>query len=303
MDYYCYFKDDYLLEKDVYIHPLSPSTQYGLNVFEGIGVYFDFETGCYNILEFEKHISRFFESSKRLNLNHKYKISEIEKIIKSLIIKNNFKTDIYLKLVFLVSKKGSWADIYDADLLVCSWPKQRKSASQREKLNLHISSWERISEKSMPPSIKVGANYINSRYAFLEAKQNNFDLPLFLNKKGNISESSGACVILIKENKLFTPSSSSDILNSITRRMIFDFSSKILGYEVFEKEITVKELFRADEVFLCGTAIEISLVENINKIRYNTEPNNNSQKIKNYFFEIVNNKTPYSNLYLKKIKF
>ena len=78
----------------------------------------------------------------------------------------------------------------------------------------------------MPPSIKVGANYINSRYAFLEAKQNNFDLPLF-KKKGNISESSGACVILIKENKLFTPSSSSDILNSITRQMIFDFSSKI----------------------------------------------------------------------------
>ena len=56
-------------------------------------------------------------------------------------------------------------------------------------------------------------------------------------------------------------------------------------------------------MFLCGTAIEISLVENINKIRYNTEPNNNSQKIKNYFFEIVNNKTPYSSLYLKKLNF
>ena len=140
MNYYCYFKDEFLLEKDVYIHPLSPSTQYGLNVFEGIGVYFDFEKGCYNILEFDKHIRRLFESSKKLKLNHKYNISEIEKIIKSLIIKNNFKTDIYLKLVLLVSKKGSWTDIYDADLLVCSWPKLRNSASQKATLIPDVSS-------------------------------------------------------------------------------------------------------------------------------------------------------------------
>ena len=302
MNYFCYFKGEYLLEKDVYIHPLSPSTQYGLNVFEGIGAYFDSKTGCYNILEFDKHINRLFESSKRLKLNHKYTINQIEEITKSLIIKNNFETDIYLKLVFLVSKKGSWAEIYDADLLICSWPKQRNFNTHKSTLNLQISSWERINERSMPPSIKAGANYINSRYALLEAKQNNFDLPLFLNQKGNISESSGACVILIKENKLFTPSSSSDILNSITRQMIFDFSSKYLGYEVFEKEISVVELFEADEVLLCGTAIEISSVKTINKVRYNTELNNHTQKLKNYFFEIVYNKTPYSNLYLKKIE-
>lgn len=301
MNYFCYFKGEYLLEKEVYIHPLSPSTQYGLNVFEGIGVYFDSETGSYNILEFDKHINRLFESSKRLKLNHKHTISEIEKIIKLLIIKNNFKTDIYLKLVLLVSKKGSWADIYDADLLICSWPKQRNYISHNSTLSLQISSWERINESSMPPSIKAGANYINSRYALLEAKQNNFDLPLFLNKKGNISESSGACVIIIKENKLYTPSSSSDILNSITRQMIFNFSSKFLGYEVFEKDVSVEELYEADEVFLCGTAIEIFSVKTINNIIYNIESNNHTQKIKNYFFEIVNDKTPYSSLYLKKI--
>ena len=107
---YCFYKDKYLFDEEIYIHPLSPSTQYGLNVFEGIGAYYNIKNNSFYLLEIEKHVKRLFDSAKRIRLNHNLKINEIEKVIITLLKKNNFKHDAYIKLVLLVSNKASWSD-------------------------------------------------------------------------------------------------------------------------------------------------------------------------------------------------
>lgn len=296
---YCFYKDKYLFDEEIYIHPLSPSTQYGLNVFEGIGAYYNIKNNSFYLLEIEKHVKRLFDSAKRIRLNHNLKINEIEKVIITLLKKNNFKHDAYIKLVLLVSNKASWSEEANADLLVYTWQKNRASQLKVPSLSLLISSWERINEKSMPPSIKSGANYMNSRYAFLEAKDLGYDLPLLINNKGFISESSGSCIISIKDQRLITPSNSSDILDSITKKMILDFSHKILKLEISEKELTVDELLLSDEVFLCGTSIEIYPVRKINNTTFKSSIITN--KLKDYFFEIVYNRTAFTKKYLKRI--
>ena len=297
---YCFFKGQYLLEEEIYIHPLSPSTQYGLNVFEGIGAYYNIKNDSFYLLEIEKHLKRLFDSARRIRLNHNLKISEIEKAITTLLKKNDFKDDVYIKLVLLVSSKASWSEEANADLLIFTWEKNRASQLKVPALSLLISSWERINEKSMPPSIKSGANYMNSRYAFLEAKDLGYDLPLLINNKGFISESSGSCIISIKDEKLITPSNSSDILDSITKKMVFDFSNKILKLETTEKELTVDELLLSDEVFLCGTSIEIYPIRKINTTTFKSVTITN--KLKDYFFDIVYNRTIYTEKYLKRIQ-
>ena len=126
-------------------------------------------------------------------------------------------------------------------------------------------------------------------------------MPLFLNREGNVSESSGACVFAIQKNKLLTPPLSADILDSITRQMIIKISKKILNIETLEKNITKDSLLESDEVFLCGTSIEIFPVNRIENTTFKVGENTITLKLKNLFFDIVRNKTQYTNLFLKKL--
>ena len=169
----CFFKENYLKLDDVYIHPLSPSTQYGLNVFEGIRGYFNKKEKRFYILELKKHIERLFNSANTLSLKHEYSLKQIEDVIEQLLIKNKFVSDVYFKIVLLVSNNGSWSQDFCADLFIIPWKSGRAFGDKKESLNMCFTSWERISSKSMPPNVKTGANYINSRYAFKESEKKN----------------------------------------------------------------------------------------------------------------------------------
>lgn len=297
----CYFKGEYLEEDKIYIHPMSPSTQYGLNVFEGIRAYFNKEENCFYVLKLEEHINRLFKSAKKMQLNHKYDLDKIETIIQELFVLNQFNQDVYFKVVFLISGKGSWSGIFNVDLLIVPWKLDRAFNKNKKSLCLFVSKWERISSKSMPPSIKTGANYINSRYAFLEAKSKNADLPLFLNNKGNVSESSGSCIVFVKDKTLYTPPLSADILDSITRQFVFEFSKNMLKYNTIIKNLTLEDIRKSDEVFLCGTSIEIFPVGTIDDISFSYGEKTVTNKIKNFYFKLVRNKTPHTSKFLKKI--
>ena len=76
---YCFFKGQYLFEEEIYIHPLSPSTQYGLNVFEGIGAYYNIKNDSFYLLEIEKHLKRLFDSARRIRLNHNLKLVKLKR--------------------------------------------------------------------------------------------------------------------------------------------------------------------------------------------------------------------------------
>ena len=112
----------------------------------------------------------------------------------------------------------------------------------------------------MDPKVKCGANYINGRYALLEAKSKGAELPLLKNKDGFISESSGACVFLVKKGVVITPSLDCDILESITRNTVINIFLDN-NYKVEEKLILEEELYESDEIFLCGSAAEITPIK------------------------------------------
>jgi branched-chain amino acid aminotransferase len=118
----------------------------------------------------------------------------------------------------------------------------------------------------MSPLIKAGANYINSRMAHIEAQNNGYDSAIFLNKDGYVAEGTGACVFLVRNNRLLTPDTSSSILESITRDTILDLA-KDMGLQVEERKISRTELYMADELFLCGSAAELTPVIEIDGYR------------------------------------
>ena len=133
--------------------------------------------------------------------------------------------------------------------------------------SLGITRHRRISFNSMPPSVKAGANYLNSRYAFLDAKERGFDGALFLAQDSFISESTGSCIFFIKNDVLFTPSIDSDILVGITRNRIIELA-RFSGIKIFEEKITVKDLPTFAGAFLVGTMIELKPIARIEDIVY-----------------------------------
>ena len=150
--------------------------------------------------------------------------------------------------------------------------------------SLHVSSVLRNSELSTPPSIKAGGNYLNSRYAKLEAMERGFDDALIINQKGLLSESTGSCIFFIKGDLVLTPSLDCDILPSITRRRIIALC-KNNQIEIVERHFTLEEVMRSDAVFLCGSMMEIIPVTQIDGHNFETGNSSIYNRIVNLFQE------------------
>jgi len=129
-----------------------------------------------------------------------------------------------------------------------------------------ISSWRRISDDSMPPRIKAGANYHNSRLAHHEAVRNGYDTTLLLNQRGSVSEAPGSCVVMVRDGALITPPGTSGVLEGITVATVAELAQTELAIPMERREIDRTELYVAQEVFLSGTLAEIQPVTSIDGI-------------------------------------
>lgn len=262
-DYYIYYDNDFVEQSNANIPVLSASSQFGLNVFEGIRVY---KEDFYYIFRLDDHLKRLNNSLKQIGFNiETISIEEFLEILKELILLNNIKTDFSIRFTYLINEMDSWSSTKRPVFFIAPLIKNRNSPDTYK--TMVVTNTRRISSLAMDPKVKCGANYINGRYALLEARTQGADLPLLKNKDGYISESSGACVFLVKKGIVITPSLDCDILESITRDTVI----KILlenDYKVEERKISEKELYDSQEIFLCGSAAEITPIKLINEIDY-----------------------------------
>ena len=129
-----------------------------------------------------------------------------------------------------------------------------------------VASWRRISDDTVPPRLKAGANYQNSRLAQTEAKVDGYDTAIILNQRGTVAEGPGACLMMMRDGKLVTPPVTAGILESITRTTLMDLAARELGAEVVEREVDRTELYVADEVFMCGSGLEVLPITSVDRI-------------------------------------
>ena len=131
----------------------------------------------------------------------------------------------------------------------------------------NVSSWTRISDNVMPPRAKAITNYQNSRYVSTESRMNGYDFGIILNPQGKVAEASYACIFLIRDGVAITPPWSAGILESITREVTKELLTHDLGITVVERDVDRTELYLADEVFICGTAVELQSVGSVDKYK------------------------------------
>ncbi|HCK03743.1 MAG TPA: branched-chain amino acid aminotransferase, partial [Methylophilaceae bacterium] len=163
---------------------------------------------------------------------------------------------------YLINEIDSWSSNRLPVFFIAPLIRERNSVEVYK--TIILTETRRISSFAMDTKVKCGANYINGRYALLEAKSKGADLPLLKNKDGFISESSGACVFLVLKGVVITPSLDCDILESITRDTVLQIFLQN-NYKIEERLITEDELNESDEIFLCGSAAEITPIKLIQK--------------------------------------
>jgi len=285
---------------DAKINVLAPTAQFGANVFEGIRCYWNEEKQQLYAFRLDDHYNRLLNSMKMFRMEMKYTKEDFTKALIDVVKANNYKEDIAVRQTVFVDGFGSWFAEGPVGMFVAPIPKGRTLPEGKKGYTACISSWERISDRNISPRVKVGANYINSRMAQLEAKQNGYDTAIFMNNQGKISEGPGSCLFMVRDGKLITPLLTDSVLESITRDTVIQIA-KELNIVVVERAIDRTELYIADELFLCGSAMEIVSVLSVDGFNLGSNIYNITEKIYNIYKDVVRSKIVLSENWMTSI--
>lgn len=286
-----WLKGEILNVNDAKINVLSPTSQFGLNVFEGIPCYWNEDENQLYAFRLDDHYNRLLRSAKLLQLDCKYTKEDFTKALKDVIKANEYDENLSVRQTLFVDGFGSWGSEGPVEMFVAPIPRGRTSAEYNKKgLNCCITSWRRISDETLSPRIKCGANYINSRVGQREALRNGYDTCLFLNEVGKVAEGPGSCFFMIKDKTVITPQLTDSVLESITRDTVIQLA-KHMGYKVIERSIDRTELYTCDEAFLCGSAMEITPVLSIDRYTIgNGDTGNITKNIHLKYLDVVQGK-------------
>lgn len=260
-----WFKGEIINVNDAKINILAPTSQFGLNVFEGIPCYWNEDEKQLYAFRLNDHYERLLRSAKLIQIDCPFSKEDFTKAFIDVIKANEYDENLSVRQTLFVDGFGSWGSSEPVDMFVAPIPRGRTSAEYNKKgLNVCVTSWRRISDETLSPRIKCGANYINSRVGQREALRNGYDTCLFLNEAGKVSEGPGSCFFIIKNGVLITPQLTDSVLESITRDTVIKLA-RSKNLEVVERTIDRTELYVCDEAFLCGSAMEITPVLSIDK--------------------------------------
>lgn len=259
-----WLKGEILNVNEAMVNVLSPTSQFGLNVFEGIPCYWNDEEEQLYAFRLSEHYDRLLRSAKLIQLDCPYTKDDFKKALVDTIKANEYDENLSIRQTLFVDGFGSWGSEGIVEMFVAPIPRGHTSAEYNKKgLHCCITSWRRISDENLSPRVKCGANYINSRVGQREALRNGYDTCIFLNEVGKIAEGPGSCFFMVKEDTLITPRLTDSVLESITRDTIIQLAQKELGIKFEERTIDRTEVYLADEAFLCGSAMEITPIYSI----------------------------------------
>lgn len=246
------------------VNVLSPTSQFGANVFEGIRCYWNSDEQQLYAFRLADHYRRLHQSIKLMRFNSPYTTDDFCRGLIDVVRANGYREDIAVRqTVFIDGLGGTWSSREPVNMFIAPIPKGRTLIEGKKGLRCQVSSWERISDRNLSPRAKVGANYINSRMAHLEAQQNGYDTAIIMNQQGKVAEGPGSCFFMVRQGVLYTPPCTASVLESITRDTIIRLAKEVLGIETVERDIDRTELYICDEAFLCGSAMEITQVIDI----------------------------------------
>ncbi|MBN9165626.1 MAG: branched-chain amino acid transaminase [Myxococcales bacterium] len=249
---------------DAQVHVLTHSLHYGLGAFEGIRCYKRADGKSY-IFRLREHIDRLFDTCKMVLLQPKFTREQIMRACADTLKANGLEEGYLRPVVFLgEGAMGIYApnNPVRSSVIAWKWGAYLGEEALKNGIRCKISSFARHHINVSLAKAKMMGQYTNSVLAKREAKFGGYDEAILLDTHGYVSEGSGENIFIVKNGKLITPDLSSSILEGITRATVMTLAGE-LGLTVQESRITRDQLWLADEVFLTGTAAEITPVREV----------------------------------------
>ena len=248
--------------EDATVHVLTHALHYGTGVFEGIRAYE--AAGGTAVFRLREHIDRMIRSAKAYQMDVGYTAEELIEASKEVVRANEFRSAYIRPIVFL----GLGALGLDprnakvqAAIITWQWGAYLGEEGIRNGIRVKVSSWRRFSHDAFP-NAKATGTYINSILAKRDAVIDGYDEALMLNSDGGISEGSGENLFLMRDGVIYTPPLSAGCLDGVTRNSVMTLLSDD-GYQVVEKVIHRSDLYYCDELFMTGTAAEVTPVREV----------------------------------------
>jgi branched-chain amino acid aminotransferase len=248
---------------DAKIHVGTHGLHYGSGVFEGIRVYET--TNGPAVFRLTDHLKRLENSARLLQMELPFSADELRLACHEVVAANGL-AECYLRPIafYGYGELGVNPGTNPVDVYIMSWPWGTYLGDEglEHGIRAKISSWTRIGPNTIPHVAKATGIYLNSMLAVLEATRAGYDEAILLTDDGYVADGSGENIFLIKDEILSTPDLSASILPGITRQTVIEIA-QTLGYAVHERQVIRSDLYVADEVFMCGTAAEVTPVRSV----------------------------------------
>ena len=277
---FIWYNGEFVEWQNATTHVLNHGLHYGSCVFEGLRVYGE------KIYKLEKHTDRLFFSAQRMGINVPYSKDEINSAQEQTIKKMNIKYGYVRPVIWRGSEMmaiSAQKNKINVAVATWEWPSYFNAEDRLKGISLQTAVWKRPPPDCIPTDTKAAGLYMICTLSKHEAEKNGYTDALMLDYKGRVSESTGSNIFLVINGEIHTPIPDC-FLNGITRQAVIEIA-KNEGIKVIERDIFPNEIKNADEVFLTGSAVEVTPVG----------------KIDNQVFKVGEITTKISNLYMKEV--
>jgi branched-chain amino acid aminotransferase len=257
---------EFVAWEDAKVHVLTHALHYGTGVFEGERCY-DTARGP-AIFRHDDHLDRLERSAKLYYMDMPYSREQLREATHELIARNGFRSCYIRPLVYRGHGPMGLNPLenpVEAMIACWEWGAYLGEEGKKNGIRARVSSWRRISPDSLIPMAKASGQYLNSVLAKIEAQKSGYEEAILLDDKGYVCEGTGENIYVVRDGVIATPQATNGILWGINRMSIIEIA-KDLGYEIVQRDITRAELPMADELFLSGTAAELTPVREIDDI-------------------------------------
>lgn len=268
------------------VHVMSHALHYGSCVFEGIRSYATPDGPV--IFRLDDHIRRLLESAKIYRMDVPHSGDAIAQACCDVVARNEL-TNAYIRpIVYFglgtLALNGIGTNPVETAVGAFEWGAYLGQEGLDNGVDACISSWNRTTSASIPVLAKAGGHYMNAQLICTEAHRNGYAEGISVSAQGMVAEGSGENIFVVRDGKILTPPLASSILGGITRDTVLRLA-EALEYPVVEESIPRELLYIADEVFMTGTAAEVTPVRSVDRIPVGTgRPGPITQAIQNAFF-------------------
>jgi branched-chain amino acid aminotransferase len=289
-----FFHDRVLPYAEAKLGLLTHALNYGTGVFAGIRGYFNQDEGKLFVFRLADHVRRFHESARLLRMKLTLSEEATAAALLDLLRAEGLHQDCYLRALAFYADEVIGVRLHGlAPVLAAVAVPFGLYIDKAEGAHCTVSSWRRPDDNVIPPRGKITGSYVNSALAKSDAELAGFDEAILLNRDGYVSEGSGENIFLIRRGIAVTPSLDQSVLEGITRRSLITLMRDELGLTVEERRVERGELFLADEIFLTGTAAQITAVTRIDHRPVGSgQMGSVTTRLRSLFFDVVRGRSP-----------